>query len=170
MGFHSGPVASFSDMSRQVRAGGLVKPDVRHHSAPEECGHAQARAIEELIRDKKIQRRQIIAKRAHGADRENSFNPEHFHGADVCAIVNLARCETVATSMPGQESHPAAFQCADDDRVRRIAKRSLHSKLTCIGEPLHAIESASAYNSNANRFLRVSTLFLFRRSRHSICL
>src|SRR6202050_2268277 len=72
--------------------------------------------------------------------------------------------------MPGEESHSAAFQCADNDRVRRIAKRSLHAKLTCIGEPLHAIESASAYNSNANHFLRSSTLFPLRRSRHSIYL
>src|ERR1700735_1964873 len=77
MSFYSGPVGSIGDVRCQMRADGLVKAYVRHPPAAKECGHAQMCAIEKLVWDNKIQRRQVIAKRPHGTDRENSFHSEH---------------------------------------------------------------------------------------------
>src|ERR1700735_2397544 len=166
--FYSCPVGSISDMRRQMCTYGLFKAYVRHHPAAKECGHTQMCAIEKLVWDNKIQRRQIIAKRSHGTDRQNSFHSEHLQCANIRAIIYLTWRKTMAASVPSQECYAPAFKSADDYRVRRIAERGLQANFPRVGDSRHSIESASAYNSDANRFLRAFISFPFRRSRHSI--
>src|SRR6202043_1220629 len=62
MRFHAGRIAGISDVRRQNSASRLVEPDMRHDSAPKKCCRTQPGAIEELVRDHKIERWQIIAK------------------------------------------------------------------------------------------------------------
>jgi phenylalanyl-tRNA synthetase alpha subunit len=50
----------------------------------------RASAVEKLVGDQKIERRQILAQRAYGADRNDAFHAEHFHRADIGAVVDFA--------------------------------------------------------------------------------
>src|SRR5580700_1281626 len=97
-----------------MRAGGLVETDVRDDAATEKCSDAQARTIKELIGDKEIERRQIIAKRADGAHGNNPLRAKQLHREDVCAIVDFARREKMAASVAGEKRDATAFERTGD--------------------------------------------------------
>ncbi len=128
MCFHARRVARISNVRRQNRASRLVEPHVRHDSAAKKCCDTQARAVEELIGNHEIERRQIISKRTDRADGKNSLHSKHLQRADIRAVIYLARREAVTASMSRQESHAASLERAGHDGVRGIAERRLHPR------------------------------------------
>src|ERR1700683_3668351 len=96
MRFDSRPVARIGQMSGERGASGFAEANVRDDTASEKSGDAPSRAVEKLVRNKKLERRQILAQRSHGAHRNNSLGTKHFQCTDVRAIVDLARRKAVA--------------------------------------------------------------------------
>src|SRR6202021_2225681 len=142
-----------------MRASGLVEADVSHDAATEKCGDSQARAIEELVGDEEIERRQIIAQRAYRAYGNNSFRAEQLHREDVRAIVDFARREEMAASVAGEKRDTTIFEGPRDKSVRGIAEGSLHADFACAGKAGHAVEAAAADDADLDRFFRAATLF-----------
>ena len=125
-------------------AGGLVETHVRDDAAAEKSGDAAARAIEKLVRNQEIERRQIFAQRADSADGNNSLGAEHFQSADVRAVVDFARREAMAAAVARQERDALPFERADHDRIGGIAERRLHADFARVGEAGHVVEPAAA--------------------------
>ena len=164
MSFHAGAFARVREMGREMRAGGFVETDMRDDAAAEESGDAAARTVEKLVGNQEIERRKIVAKRAHRAHGNDALDADHFQGADVRAIIDLARRKTMAASMAGEKSDAAAFERAGNDRVRRIAEGCLHANFAPIGKAGHRIEAAAADNADFRPFLLAPSLFCLRHS------
>src|SRR5580658_9738590 len=90
MSFHTGRIASFSDVRGQDGASRLVESHVSYDSTAKKRCDTQACAIEELVGDYEIERRQIVAKRTDCADGQNSFHSKHLQRAYIRAIIYLA--------------------------------------------------------------------------------
>src|ERR1700736_6567779 len=127
-----------------MRASGLVEADVHSDAAAKESRDAAVRAIEELVGDEKIERREILAKRADGADRNQTLDSEHFHDVNIGTIVDLTRREAMAAAVAGQECHAAASGGGGDDGIRGIAEGSLHVDLARAREIRHMVQAAAA--------------------------
>ena len=158
MCLNSGLVARIRNMGRKMRAGGLVESHVGHDSllTDEERRNAQAGTIEKLVRDQKIHRWQIVAQRAHRAHRQNPFHAKHLHRANIRAVIDVGRRIKVPATMPRQKCHPLPLQCANHDRVRRIAKGRFHSHFAGVGQTVHVIQTTAADNSDLYRLFFVS--------------
>src|SRR5271169_1190085 len=101
-----------------MRAGGLVEADVRDDSVAKESGDAEARAIEELVGDEEIERRQVVAERADCADRDDSLDAQELHCENIGAKIDFAGREAMSASVAREEHHAAAFQRSGDECVR----------------------------------------------------
>src|SRR5580692_9491617 len=104
-------------------------------------------AVEKLIGNEELKRRQILAQRAHRAHGNDLLDAEHLHGADVRAIVDFRRRNEVPATVPREKRNALAFQGADYDGLRWIAKGRLDATLTRVGEAAHVIETAAADDS-----------------------
>ena len=56
----------------------------------------------------------------------------------------------MAARVARQKRDALSFQSSHNERVRRIAERSLHAQLARVPQPRHAVESAAADNSDAD--------------------
>ena len=131
---------------------GLSNPTCATMPPPKKVAMRPPGAIEKLIGDQKIQRRQVVAQRAYRADGNDAFDAEHFHRADVGAVVDVARRIHVAAAVTREKCHALPFQRADDDCVGGIAERSLHADFARIGEAGHGIEAAAADDADLHPF------------------
>src|SRR5260370_23695475 len=89
MDAHLCSVARGSENSRKLRANRLVETHVRDYPIAKKCGHAVARAVEELIGNQKIEGLYIFLQGADRTDRNNSLDPELLHRMNVGAIIDL---------------------------------------------------------------------------------
>src|SRR5580704_9225689 len=152
-----------------MRASGLVEADVSHDAATEKCSDAQAGAVEELVGNQEIERRQIIAQRTYRAYGNNSLRAQQFHRENVCAIVDFARREEMATSVAGEKRDATTFERPRDKSVRGIAEGSLHADFACAGKAGHAVEAAAADDADLDRFFRAATLLSFGHGLIYLC-
>ena len=95
----------------------------------------------------------LLAHAPDGADGQDLRDADRLQRVDVCAIIDGARAESMAPSMPGQKRDPASFKLSKDQRPRRIAERRLDPRLPDLREPLHIIKPAAADDSDVGLFL-----------------
>src|SRR5579862_5001329 len=156
MDLNPGAFAGFRQMLRERAAGGLGEADVSDDTVVEERGHASAGTVEKLIRDHEIEGWQIFAQRSDSADGKNALGTEHFQGADVGAVVYVARRNAVAAAVASEKGDATAFECADDDGIRRITEWSLHPNFARVRESGHVVEAAAANDGDFRGFLCTS--------------
>src|SRR5215472_2267037 len=121
---------------------------MRHDSFTEERSGAQARAIEELVGHQKIEWRQIVAKRTHSANGDDSLCSQHLQRENIRAIGYVARRKAMAACVAREKSHAPSFQSPYDESVRSIAERRLYADFSCIRETGHRVETASTDNAD----------------------
>src|SRR5690348_8378311 len=61
MNFHADARAGISKLSGQISAGRFVEANMSDDAIAEKCGGAKTRAVEELVGNQEIKRRQIVA-------------------------------------------------------------------------------------------------------------
>src|SRR5579859_213996 len=122
--------------------------------------HAAFRAIEQLIGDNEVARRDMLAQAAHGADRNHPLDAQTFQGPDVGAHWKFGRRNAMPAPVTRQKSHRDALDFADRNYVAGIAKGSLHRDLFHVGHALHLIESAAADYANLRLWHQESPLRL----------
>jgi hypothetical protein len=133
-------------------AGGLGETDVRHDAVGEKGRGAATRAIEKLVRDHKVEWRDVLTERADRADGKDALGAQHFERADIGAVVDVAGRKAMAAAVPRQERDATAFELSNHDCIGRVAKRRLHADFARVGEAGHVIEAAPADDGDLHRF------------------
>ena len=117
-------VAGVAEHDGKLRAGWVVKTDVRDDASTEESGNAKACSIIKLVGNQKIQGLKVFLQRTDSAHGNNALDTEHLHGANVGAIINFGGKDAVTASVAGEKGNAMAFEIANHERVRGIAKWS----------------------------------------------
>ena len=126
-----------------------------------------ARAIVELVGDKKIERLQILLQRADRADGDDPLHAKLLHGMDVGAIIDFRREKAMAARMSCEERDALSLERPHDERIRRGAERSLDAQLARVLEARHVVQPAASNDADADRIeTRAPRLRLMFRSRH----
>ena len=115
----------------------------------EERRRTAARAVDELVRDHHVQRLDVLAQAADGADGDDELDAELLEGPDVRAGGHLGWKKAVPDAVPRQERDALAVQRADGDGVAGRAVRCVDPQLLDVGEAVHLVEAAAADNSGA---------------------
>src|SRR5205823_6444832 len=76
-------------------------------------------AIEKLIRQHNIAGPVSGLKRAHGADADNPRHAKLFHRPNICAMIQFAGQNAMASAMPRKEHHVATSQSTGEQFIRR---------------------------------------------------
>src|ERR1035438_1909295 len=97
-------------------------------------------AVEELVGQHNITRPVFGLERADGADANHPGHAELLHPPDVGAVVQFARQNPVATSMPGQEYDLAPRQLAGEKTVRGRAEGRLDIDPLLLGKAFDMIQ------------------------------
>ncbi len=113
----------------------LVEADVRDDSIAEKCGYAQTGLVVKLIGDQKIERAQIFFQGAHGADGNNSLDAEHFHGANIGAVIDFSGENAMSAAVAREKGDVAAFEFAENERIGGIAEWRFDADLAGIPSP-----------------------------------
>ena len=107
---------------------------MRDNAVSEKCVHAMTGAIEELIRDHKIQRLVLFLQRSHRGDGHDALDAQLLEAVNVGAEIQFAGKDAMAAPVTRQESDLAALERAADVGVRRRAERSLEALLPYFGQ------------------------------------
>ena len=86
--------------------------------------------------------------RSDGGNRDDPLHAQLLHGEDIGPEVELAGQDAMATAVTSKESHPPSFQLAGDQYIGRVAERRGYLNLLRIAEAGHAVEPASADDSD----------------------
>ena len=100
--------------------------------------------IDELVGNDEVGRLVLFFQRAHRGDRDDPLHAELLECIDVGAEIQLRRQNAMSASMPCQKGNLAAFQFAEHERVRWIAKWRFHALFMNIGESGHGVKPAAA--------------------------
>src|SRR5215469_8896616 len=121
---------------------------MRDKPIAEKCGRAMLGAIEKLIGHQKLAGPQLFLQRTNRAYGNDPLDPEFLHGVDIRAIIDFARQNAMAASMPSQKRNALSLESTQRNGVRRIAKRRLDAHFARVGDAVHRIESTAADDSD----------------------
>ena len=165
----TGVVGGFRDSG----AHRIAKGYVAHNAFAEERGDAMKGAVDELVGHDKVGWLVLFLERADGGDGQNALDAEFFECVDVGAEVQLRGQNAMAATVTSEEGHFAAFEVAEDKRVRRLAERRLNTYFAHICESGHGVKSAAANNANfclsQGSFLFLKQAFSLQLSARSSC-
>ena len=110
------------------------------------------RPIKELIGNKKIERWIFLVQRSDRAHGDHLLDAEHFECADICAVVDLAGREAMATAVASKKCNALTLKRSDHDDFGRIAERRLHADVPRVRKTGHPVKTAAANNRDLHRF------------------
>ena len=122
----------------------------------EEGVRAMPRPVDELVRDDRVARRELLAQAPAGRGREQRVAAEHLEAADVGPVVDLGRRDPVAPPVAREKCDRHASQGSREIRVRRGPERRL--------DPL--LPQARRWTQGRRRRCRRRARPARRRSRH----
>ena len=134
----------------QIRTDGVGERHVRHDALPEEGGWAVPRRVDELVGHGHVERSQLLAQAADGADRDNPLHPQRLEAVNVAPEVDLGRQKPVSAAVPRQEGDVPAFDRSQDVRVAGIAERRADTFLTPVLEAGHLVQATAADDSQGS--------------------
>ena len=120
---------------RQQRADRVGHRHMGHAAGPEERAFAPVRAVDELVDEHEEARRQLLAERAAGRDRNDVGHPGPLHGIDIGAVIDVGRREPVPAPVAGQEHDLGAADRARTAGVRWFTPRARHGLLAQVLRP-----------------------------------
>src|SRR5262249_30946472 len=111
----------------KLGANGIGETYVCDDAAAEKRAWPLRRAVDELIGDDDVARRDLLLQTADGADRDNALDTELFHREDIGAEVDFGGQRNVAAAMPGQKNDARAVERSRDEDIGRTAERRGHA-------------------------------------------
>ena len=139
----------------------IAEGDVADDALAEEGGDAMEGAVDELVGDDEVGGLVLFFERADGGDGEDALDAELLEGVDVGAEVQLGGQDAMAAAVAGEKGDLAAFQLAENESVRGLAKGRFHGDFVHVGESGHGVKPAAA--DDADLRLR-QCLLLFPRA------
>src|SRR5439155_15867640 len=104
---------------------GVGELHVRDDAAAEERAAAPSRAVDELVGDDDVSRRDLLAQASDGAHRDYPFRTELLHPVEVGAERKLRGEQSMPAPVARQEDEPRAAEAADHELVGGIAEGRL---------------------------------------------
>ncbi len=137
------------DVVAQTLAHRMRHGDMGHEARAEEGFFAGESAVDELIDDDEGAGRQVLAQRAHRADRDDIADADALEHIDVGAEVDRGRRDLVAAAVARQEGQLHAVQFAEQQLVGRCAEWRFDLLPAFVGQPLDVVYAAAADDADA---------------------
>src|SRR5690606_12441445 len=118
--------------------------DVYDDVLVEERRRAALGAVEELVRDDEVERRELFLERPDGAEREQPLDAELLEAVDVRAERQVRRDDAVAAAVARQEGDLASAYLAEDVGVRRRSPRRFDGHLAPVLERFHVVQAPAS--------------------------
>src|SRR6267143_5855577 len=125
--------------------------------AEKRVSRALTGAIKKLRREQHVSRLIFFLQTAHCGHANDPAHVERTQRPDVGAMIQLVWQDAVTPPMPRQKINATASHPSADNRVGRRPERRLDAMLPHVGEPFHAIKTATADDSNG-RFAHESAI------------
>ena len=162
----------------ETRADRMRHRDMSDAAGAEEAFLAREAAVDELVDDHEMSRRQFLFQAADRGEREDVGDAEALHRVDIGAVVQPARRDFMAAAVAGQKHHLHAFEHAAEKFIRRRSPRRFHLLPARLGEALDLVQAGAADNADdggdlghqiASRqiFRLVATARMVRNTRNS---
>src|SRR5690349_2935684 len=120
--------------------------------------HAASGAVEQLIGNNEIARRDMLAQATHSADRNQPLDAQAFQSPDIGAHRQFSRRNAMTAPVTRQKRHRDALYLANRDDIAGVTKGGLHGDLLHVGHTLHLIESAAPDYADLRLWHQVSPL------------
>jgi cysteine-rich repeat protein len=137
-----------AEQPRLLGAERAVEGDVGDDAVAEERRGPALRPVEDLVGDDEVQRRQLLAQRADGADRQQPLDAERLERPDVGAHVDLGGQQDVAAAVAREEGALHSAELADRHGPGGLAERRLDLDRAHAAQPGDLVESGAAEDSD----------------------
>src|SRR5262249_10223745 len=100
--------------------------------------------VDELVRNDRVPRSDLLFEAPDGGGRQEGVAAQHLEAADVRAVVDFRRSETMAAAMARAEDHRRAREAPDEIGVGGFAERRIEFLFAEVFDARQIVDAASA--------------------------